>query len=83
MTWFLYIMIYILGAIIWYLIEKKFFPYEEGYYKIEFDGAHEQTIDMQRDDRMARCILWPLTAGFMLTILPIVLLTRVFKKFEL
>lgn len=77
------IAVYAIGFVAWYFIERRFFPYEEGAFSIDFDGPHEQTIDMQRDDRLMHCILWPLFACVFIVLGPLALLTRIFEKYDL
>lgn len=56
----LLVLIYIIGLLIWIKIEKKYFPYKEGDYTIEFDGAHEITSEEHNANAKIRSILWPL-----------------------
>ena len=83
MNIFIGILIYLVGAVIWYFVERKWFPYQEGEYTIDFDGAHELTIPMQRDNRLCRVLLWPLPLAAFVILSPIALIARIFEKFEL
>ena len=74
------IVIYIIGVIIWIKIEKKYFPYEEGEYTIEFDGAHEMTPEIHDDNAMCRSALWPLVLTVILVLLPVVLIQKIYDK---
>ena len=74
------IVIYIVGIIIWMKIEKKYFPYEEGDYTIEFDGAHEITPEIHDNNAICRSVLWPLCLTVIIVLLPIKLLNIIFEK---
>lgn len=74
------IAIYIIGVIIWMKIEKKYFPYEEGEYTIEFDGAHEITPEIHDDNAICRSILWPLFLVIIIVLFPIVLIQMIYHK---
>ena len=73
---------YIVGIFVWMLVEKRFFPYEEGEYTIEFDGAHEITPDMHKDRSICRSILWPLCLAFIIVMLPLVALEKIYDYFN-
>lgn len=74
------IVIYIIGVILWMKIEKKYFPYKEGEYKIEFDGAHEVTPEIHDGDSICRSVLWPLCLAVIIALLPMRLLIIIFEK---
>lgn len=80
MTEALLIVGYIVGIIVWMRVEKKFFPYEEGEYTIEFDGAHEITEEMHNVKAIERSIIWPICLSFILVFLPIRALIWLFCK---
>lgn len=72
--------VYIIGIPIWMLVEKKWLPYEEGEYTIEFDGAHEITPEMHRDNAIARSVIWPFCLAALVLLSPIVLLNKLAEK---
>ena len=72
--------IYIIGVPIWMFIEKKYIPYQEGEYTIEFDRAYEVTPEMHKTDAIARSVMWPLCAAFVIVLLPVVLLEALYEK---
>ena len=74
------IVIYILGVVIWMKIEKKYFPYEEGDYTIEFDGAHEITPEMHDNDAIYRSMIWPCFLGCLIVLLPLKLIDIIYNK---
>lgn len=74
------IVIYIVGIIVWMKIEKKYFPYEEGEYTIEFDGANEITPEMHDDNVKARTILWPLFLFFIIGLIPFKLINIIYHR---
>ena len=74
------IVIYIVGIIIWMKIEKKYFPYKEGEYTIEFDGAHEITPEIHDDNAMCRSVLWPLYLAIIIVLLPFKLVDIIYNK---
>ena len=80
MTEALLIVGYIVGIIVWMRFEKKFFPYEEGEYTIEFDGAHEITEEMHNDRAIERSIIWPICLSLILVLLPFRALIWLFEK---
>lgn len=71
--------IYIIGIPIWIFVEKKFFPFEEGNYKIEFDGAHEITPEVWKCDVEARAVIWPLCLVVIIMLLPCKLIDIIFE----
>lgn len=74
------LVIYLVGIVVWMLVEKKFNPYEEGEYKIEFDGAHEVTPEMHDDDAICRSVLWPLCLAFIIALLPFTIAIWLYNK---
>lgn len=80
LTILLIIVIYIIGLLIWIAIEKKCFPYKEGDYTIEFDGAHEITPEMHESNAIARSILWPICLVFIVALLPVIIIRIIFKN---
>lgn len=72
--------LYILGIPLWMLIEKKYFPFEEGDYHIEFDGAHEITPEIWKCDVVARAGIWPICLAATIMLLPFKLLDILFEK---
>lgn len=74
------IAIYIVGIIVWMKIEKKYFPYEEGDYTIEFDGAHEITPEIYDSNVQARAIIWPLCLCLIIVLLPFKLINIIYNK---
>lgn len=79
-TEILLIVLYIVGIFIWMLIEKNFFPYEEGEYTIEWWGAEEITEDIHKGRAICRSILQPLCLAFIIMMIPVVLLNKIFEK---
>ena len=71
---------YIVGIVVWMKIEKKYFPYEEGEYTMEYDGAHEITEEMHNNRSIERSILWPLCVSVILVFLPIKAIIWLFDK---
>lgn len=61
-------------------MEKRFFPWEEGDYTIEFDGAHEITPELWRIEVGARAILWPLCLAAIIILFPFKLLDIIIEK---
>ena len=61
-------------------IEDKYFPYKEGDYTIEFDGAHKITPEIHEGNIMCRSTLWPLMLTIILALLPIVLIHKIYNK---
>ena len=61
-------------------IEKKYFPYKEGEYTIEFDGPHEITPEIHNDNAVCRSVLWPLCLCIIIAVLPIKLLQIIYNK---
>lgn len=74
------LVLYIVGIFIWMKIEKIFFPYKEGEYTIEWWGAEEITEDIHKGRAVCRSVLWPLCFAFIIMMLPIVLLDKIFEK---
>ena len=72
--------LYIVGIFMWMLIEKKFLPYEKGEYTIELWGAEEITEDIHNVRAVCRSILWPLCLAFIIMMLPVVLLNKIFEN---
>lgn len=72
--------IYILIIPLWIWIEKRFFPFKEGDYTIEFDGAHEITPEIWQCDVEARAALWPICVAVIIVLLPFKLLNVIFEK---
>ena len=72
--------LYIVGIFIWMLIEKKFFPYEEEEYTIEWWGVEEITEDIHNGRAILRSALWPLCLVFIIIMIPVVLLSKIFEK---
>ena len=77
MGWFI-LFLYILGIPCWIWIEKKYFPFREGDYHIEFDGAHEITPDIWKTEVCARAGLWPLCVLFIIVLSPISVIDKLF-----
>ena len=71
--------IYIVGIPVWIWAEKKFAPFEEGDYTIEFDGAHEITPDIWKSRVCARAALWPICIAVIVALFPIVLIDKIFE----
>lgn len=80
MTGLIILVVYILGVPAWMWIEKIFFPYKEGDYTIDYDGAHEITPEIWKCDAEARACIWPICLAAIITILPIVLFDKIFEK---
>lgn len=72
--------IYIIGIPIWIFVEKKFFPFKDGDYTIEFDGAHEITPEIWQCDVEARAGLWPLCLAIIIILFPCKLIDIIFEK---
>ena len=72
--------IYIVGIPCWIWFEKKFWPFEEGDYHIEFDGAHEITPEVWKCDVCARAGLWPLCIAVFVVMSPIILIDKLFDS---
>ena len=72
--------IYIIGIPIWIFVEKKFFPFKDGDYTIEFDGAHEITPEIWQCDVEARAALWPLCLAIIIILFPCKLIDIIFEK---
>lgn len=72
--------IYILIIPLWIFVEKKFFPFKEGDYTIEFDGAHEITPEIWQCDVEARAVLWPICVAVIIVLLPFKLLDIIFER---
>lgn len=71
--------IYIIGIPIWIFVEKKFFPFKDGDYTIEFDGAHEITPEMWKCDVEARAALWPFCLAVIIMLIPFRLIDTIFE----
>lgn len=71
--------VYIVGIPCWIWIEKRFFPWKEGDYTIDFDGAHEITPEVWQCDVCARAGLWPLVLAFIIVLLPFKLIDILFE----
>ena len=76
----LLVLIYIIGLLIWIKIEKKYFPYKEGDYTLEFDGAHEITREMHEFNAIARTILWPVCLTLIIALLPVKIINIIYKN---
>ena len=74
------LIIYVIGIIISLFIFKKYLPYEEGEYTIEFDGAYPVTKDMHDNDNILRAIIWPLIVAFLIAFSPIMILKYLYNK---
>ena len=74
------LVIYILIIPLWMWMEKRFFPFKEGDYTIEFDGAHEITPEMWQCDVETRAMLWPLCLVVIIILLPFKLIDIIFEK---
>ena len=72
--------IYILVIPLWIWMEKRFFPFREGDYTIEYDGPHEITPEIWQCDVEARSVLWPLCLAVFIILLPFKLLDILFEK---
>lgn len=72
--------LYIVGIFMWMIVEKIFFPYEEGEYTLEWWGAEEITEDIHNGRAVCRSVLWPLCLAFIIMMLPVVLLNKIFEK---
>jgi hypothetical protein len=71
---------YVIGIIISLFIFKKYLPYEEGEYTIEFDGVHPVTKDMHDVDNVMRAIIWPLIVCFLIAMSPMIILRYLYGK---
>ena len=74
------LVIYILVIPLWIWVEKRFFPFEEGDYHIDFDGAHEITPEIWQCDVETRAALWPICVAFIIVLLPFKLLDIIFER---
>lgn len=74
------LIIYVIGVIIFLLVFKKYLPYKEGEYRIDFDGAFPVTEDMHNDDNILRAIIWPLIVALLIALSPIVILKYLYNK---
>ena len=72
--------VYILGIPCWILMEKQFFPFQDGEYTIEYDGVHEITPEVWKCDVCGRAPIWPLCVAFIVILLPIAVIDRLFDK---
>jgi len=72
--------VYIVGIPIWIWAEKRFAPFQEGDYTIEFDGAHEITPEIWKCNVCACAAIWPLCVAFMVALLPYILIDKIFDK---
>ena len=79
-TGIILLIIYVIGVIIFLFIFKKYLPYKEGEYRIEFDGAFPVTEDMHNDDNILRAIIWPLIVALLIALSPIVILKYLYNK---
>ena len=70
--------VYLVGIPVSIWVEKRFFPFEEGDYHIEFDGAHEITPELWKSEVITRAVIWPLVIAFALALIPICLLNTIF-----
>lgn len=70
--------VYIVGIPIWICAEKRFAPFQEGDYTIEFDGAHEITPEIWQCDVEARAALWPICVAVIIVLLPLKLIDIIF-----
>lgn len=78
MIGWIFLAVYIIGIPCWVWFEKKFFPFHEEDYHIEYDGAHEITPEVWKCDVCARASIWPLVIAFFVAMLPIILLDKLF-----
>lgn len=78
MSWLIFIAVYAIGIPCWVAFEKRAFPYEDGDYTIDCDGAREVTRDMWKDDVKCRAVVWPVCAAFLAILLPFMLLDILF-----
>lgn len=74
------IAVYIIGIPCWIWMEKRFSPFQEGDYTIEYDGAHEITPEVWRCDVCTRAGLWPLCIVAIVVLLPVVVIDKLFEK---
>lgn len=72
--------VYIIGIPCWIRMEKRFLPFREGDYHIEFDGAHEITPEVWRRDVCARAGVWPLCVAVIIALLLVIVIDRLFDK---
>ena len=72
--------VYILGILCHIWIEKKFFPFEEGDYELDWDGPHEETEEMWKAKVCTRALLWPIVLAFVVVMLPIVIVDIIIDK---
>lgn len=72
--------IYIVGIPIWIFVEKRFFPFKDGDYTVDFDGAHKITPEMWKCYVEARAVLWPLCLAIIIILLPCMLIDIIFEK---
>ena len=72
--------VYVIGIPIWMWVEKKFFPFEEGEYRIEFDGPHEVTPELWQIEVISRSFMWPIVLAFIIIIFPMRLADKLFEK---
>lgn len=71
--------VYIIVIPVWVWMEKKFFPYQEGGYHIEWDGVHEITPEVWKCDVLARAAIWPFCVAIVVILIPIKLLDDLFE----
>lgn len=72
--------VYVLGVPCWIWMEKRFLPFQEGDYTIDFDGAHEITPEMWKSNVCARAFIWPVCIAFAVILLPVVAIDKLFDK---
>ena len=70
--------VYVLGIPLWMWIEKKFFPFKEGEYTIDFDCIQEITPEMWKNNVIARSVIWPLCVTVGIVLFPFWLLDKIF-----
>lgn len=72
--------VYILGIPYWIWMEKRFFPFQEGDCAFDFCEIYEITLETWRCDVCTRAFLWPLCVAFIIIILPIIVINKLFDK---
>lgn len=79
-TGIILLIIYVIGVIIFLFVFKKYLPYKEGEYRLEFYGMHPVTEDMHDDDNIVRAVTWPIIVALLISLSPIVLLKHLYNK---
>lgn len=75
----LIIVIYVVGVLVWMKLEKRYNPWEEGEYHLEFDGAHLIDPELHNEESVMRSVLWPLCLVFLVVLSPILIFQWIWK----